>query len=51
MYKFQKLTNARSFRNGLKGFWFIFNAPDSGYYVVNSKTAKELFAGGHKEVR
>lgn len=52
--KFQSLTIAQSFvaraaehRNHL----FIFDAPDSGYLVVDHRTAKQLWAEGHEDIR
>lgn len=50
MYKFQKLTNARSFVLSTVKPYFIFVAPDEGYLVVNSREAKKLWADGHKDI-
>lgn len=50
-YKFQSLTNARNFVNRTSKNYFIFNAPDSGFLVVDARTANQLWAGGLEDIR
>lgn len=50
-YKFQNLDNARSFVARAKGVWFIFHAEDSGYYVVDARTARQLLNDGMQDIR
>lgn len=51
MYKFQSLTNARSFVARATKNLFIFNAPTSGYIVVDARTANQLWADGHQDIK
>lgn len=50
-YNFQNLTNARNFVARASKMWFIFAAPTTGYIVADARAARQLFAGGHEDIR
>lgn len=49
-YKFQSLRLANQFKNICNKPHFIFHAPITGYVVVDSRTAKKLWADGHADI-
>jgi prepilin-type processing-associated H-X9-DG protein len=51
MYTFTNLTNARSFVARTNKPHFIFAAPTSGFIVVDARTANQLWADGHQDIK
>jgi prepilin-type processing-associated H-X9-DG protein len=49
-YKFNSLKVAREFANRTHKPHFVFAAPTTGFIVVDSRTANQLWADGHSDI-